>query len=76
MTDVKLTNSSSDDEMASDTDVEQYIISEERNVSEYYLGKKYFEFTLTARLLKTSAIGDMWSELDVRQHRFGLKGSH
>lgn len=69
MADVNANISSSDDDMTSETDVEQFIISEERNVTEYYLGKKYFEFAITAQLLKTSAIGELWSELDVRQYR-------
>ena len=58
---------SSDIETASDTDLENFIISEDRSIREYYLGKKYFDFALATRLLTGSDSGETWPELDVCQ---------
>ncbi|KAM0714659.1 hypothetical protein Q7P37_009957 [Cladosporium fusiforme] len=68
MADDKISCFSSDDGMTSDTDVERFIISEDRSMAEYYLGKKYFEFTMAAWLLKRPDVAETWSELDVCEH--------
>jgi hypothetical protein len=58
---------SSGDEIASDTDVEQYISSEDWSLKEYHLGEKYFDFTIAKQLLELPDLGNNWPELNVSE---------
>lgn len=65
MADKEANGFSSDNGTTSETDLENYIISEDRSMREYFLGKKYFEFSLATRLLTSPDLGETWPELDV-----------
>lgn len=68
MTDFKVEGFSSDDEVVSDTDVEQFIISEDWSLKEYYLGATYFDFAIAKQALQLPDNGSNWPELHVRKH--------
>lgn len=68
MTDFKVEGFSSEDEVASDTDVEQFILSEDWSLKEYYLGAKYFDFAIAKQVMGSLDHGSNWPELHVRMH--------
>jgi hypothetical protein len=68
MIDSGLERFSSEDEVASDTNVEQFISSEDWSLKEYYLGESYFEFAIAKQLLELPDLGSNWPELNVREH--------
>lgn len=68
MTDSEVARFSSEDEAASDADIEQSISSEDWSLREYYLGKKYFDSTIAKQLLECPDLGNNWPELDVSEH--------
>jgi hypothetical protein len=68
MADSKVEAFSSEDEVASVTDVEQFIISEDWSLKEYYLGAKYFDFAIAKQVMGSIDHGSSWPELHVRKH--------
>lgn len=67
MIDSEVARFSSEDEAASDADIEHSISSEDWSLKEYYLGKKFFDLTIAKQLLECPDLGNNWPELDVSE---------
>lgn len=58
---------STDEASATGSDIEQLLVSGDWSGKEYCLGKKYFDFALTAQLVKQSDADEGLAELGFRE---------